>query len=157
MLLTRVAIVVGFFGALVACSTTDDDVPAVDDESQAVSDDDDNDDDFEGTNVEVGPCASTAIERAVKCAMDKGAHVLSFYRSPEDQERVRRENHCRNTCTGQAGCKRPTAGCFTSPHTRCKAVDLVADGAPLTHAQLRQCGLAKTTQPHKNHYDLVSP
>jgi hypothetical protein len=34
-------------------------------------------------------------------------------------------------------------------------VDLVADGAPLSKAALRSCGLAKTTAPHKNHYDLV--
>jgi hypothetical protein len=102
-----------------------------------------------------GPCAGQAIDRAVRCAQSKGARVLSFYRSPAEQERVRRENGCDNRCTGSAGCVRPTAGCTSSPHTKCKAVDLVNDGAPATRAQLRACGLAKTTAPHRNHYDLI--
>jgi hypothetical protein len=102
-----------------------------------------------------GPCSGTAIDRAVKCAQNKGARVLSFYRSAAEQERVRRENGCTNRCTGMAGCVRPTAGCTSSPHTRCIAVDLVADGAPVSRAALRACGLAKTSLPHANHYDLV--
>jgi uncharacterized protein YcbK (DUF882 family) len=103
-----------------------------------------------------GPCAGTAIDRAVKCAQAKGARVLSYYRSPAEQERVRRENGCTNRCTGMAGCVRPTAGCNSSPHTRCRAVDLVADGAPVSRSALRACGLAKTSLPHANHYDLVN-
>ncbi len=103
-----------------------------------------------------GPCAGTAIDRAVRCAQGKGARVLSFYRSAADQERVRRENGCRNRCSGMAGCVRPTADCTSSPHTRCRAVDLIADGAPVSRAALRACGLAKTTLPHANHYDLVN-
>lgn len=102
-----------------------------------------------------GPCASKKIARALKCAQSKGARVVSFYRSPAEQERVRRENGCTNRCTGGAGCVRPTAGCNSSPHTKCTAVDLVNDGAPATRAQLRSCGLAKTTAPHRNHYDLI--
>ncbi len=73
-----------------------------------------------------------------------------------DQERVRRENGCTNRCSGQAGCVRPTAGCTSSPHTACRAVDLVNDGAPVSRTALRACGLAKTTAPHRNHYDLVN-
>lgn len=103
-----------------------------------------------------GPCAGTAIDRAVKCAQAKGARVLSYYRSSAEQERVRRENGCTNRCTGMAGCVRPTADCTTSPHTRCRAVDLVGDGAPVSRAALRACGLAKTSLPHANHYDLVN-
>lgn len=126
-----------------------------------VADGDDDDDDTgvaetTGEALSSGPCAGKAIDRAVKCAKSKGARVLSYYRSPADQERVRRENHCKNRCSGSAGCVRPTAGCTTSPHTACHAVDLVADGAPATRAQLRACGLAKTTAPHANHYDLVN-
>jgi hypothetical protein len=139
----------GLIGFFVACSGAD---PGED------GDEDDGEDSFESTSDELktaGPCAGKAIDRAVKCAQAKGARVLSFYRSPADQERVRRENGCTNRCTGSAGCVRPTAGCTTSPHTKCRAVDLVADGAPATRAQLRACGLAKTTAPHKNHYDLV--
>jgi hypothetical protein len=34
-------------------------------------------------------------------------------------------------------------------------VDLVGDGAPVSRAELRRCGLAKTSLPHANHYDLV--
>jgi hypothetical protein len=102
-----------------------------------------------------GPCAGTAMASAVACAQAKGARVLSFYRSPAEQERVRRQNGCRNRCTGMAGCVRPTAGCTSSPHTRCAAVDLVGDGAPVSRAELRRCGLAKTSLPHANHYDLV--
>lgn len=103
-----------------------------------------------------GPCAGTAIDRAVKCAQAKGARVLSYYRSAAEQERVRRENGCTNRCTGMAGCVRPTADCTSSPHTRCRAVDLVADGAPVSRSALRACGLAKTSLPHANHYDLVN-
>lgn len=102
-----------------------------------------------------GPCAGTVLDRAVKCATDQGARVLSYYRSPADQERVRRQNQCTDRCTGMDGCVLPTAGCTSSPHTTCRAVDLVADGAPLSRAALAACGLAKTTLPHVNHYDLV--
>lgn len=102
-----------------------------------------------------GPCAGTALDQAVKCAMDRGARVLSYYRSPADQERVRRENGCTNRCTGMDGCVRPTAGCTSSPHTSCHAVDLIDDGAPLSRNALRDCGLGKTSLPHINHYDLV--
>jgi hypothetical protein len=102
-----------------------------------------------------GPCAGTAIDRAVRCAQSHGARVLSYYRSPAEQERVRRENRCRNRCEGMAGCVRPTANCNSSPHTRCRAVDLIADGYPATRAELRSCGLGKTTLPHANHYDLL--
>jgi hypothetical protein len=102
-----------------------------------------------------GPCAGQPIDTAVKCAQALGARVLSYYRSPAQQECVRRQNGCTNRCTGSAGCARPTAGCTSSPHTKCLAVDLVANGAPLTQSQLRSCGLAKTTAPHVNHYDYV--
>jgi hypothetical protein len=147
--LTRVVWVSLFLGAgAIACAGADD-----------ATDDEDAEDTHAETNealVTSGPCAGKAIDRAVKCATAKGARVLSYYRSPADQERVRRENHCHDRCTGQAGCVRPTANCTTSPHTACHAVDLVNDGAPLTRAQLRACGLAKTTAPHANHYDLVN-
>jgi hypothetical protein len=135
-----------------ACAVTDE----LDGEEESL--DDDGEDSFESTSDELkgpGPCAGKAIDRAVRCAQSKGAKVLSFYRSPAEQERVRRENGCTNRCTGGAGCVRPTAGCNSSPHTRCMAVDLVNDGAPATRAQLRSCGLAKTTAPHRNHYDLI--
>lgn len=115
-------------------------------------------DGYAETNDELrtaGPCAGKAIDRAVRCAVRKGARVLSYYRSPAQQEHVRRENHCTNRCKGMAGCVRPTADCTSSPHTRCLAVDLVDDGAPLSRAALRACGLAKTTLPHANHYDLI--
>jgi len=136
---------------------------AVEDTAEELTGDDhddvDEDDEEVGQSSDAlktaGPCAGTAIDRAVKCAQAKGARVLSFYRSPAEQERVRRQNGCVNRCSGQAGCVRPTAGCNSSPHTACRAVDLVADGAPLSKAALRSCGLAKTTAPHKNHYDLV--
>jgi hypothetical protein len=130
----------------------------VDDENEEGLDDDGADDSYEATSEALkgpGPCAGKAIDRAVRCAQSKGAKVLSFYRSPEEQERVRRENHCINRCSGGAGCVRPTAGCYSSPHTKCTAVDLVSDGYPATRAQLRACGLAKTTAPHRNHYDLI--
>lgn len=135
----------------VACSATDDaideTVSDVDDEDQATSS-------SEALQT-AGPCAGTAIDHAVRCAKGKGARVLSYYRSPAEQQRVRRENHCTNRCTGMAGCVRPTADCNSSPHTRCLAVDLVSNGAPVSRAGLRACGLAKTTLPHANHYDLV--
>lgn len=143
----------GTLGFLIACAGADGT------EGDDETDGDDGEDSFASTSDEMkgpGPCAGKAIERAVKCAQGKGARVLSFYRSAAEQERVRRENHCTNRCTGGAGCIRPTAGCTTSPHTKCTAVDLVADGAPATRAQLRSCGLAKTTAPHANHYDLVN-
>lgn len=148
-LFARAAVVFALFAGLVACSA----------EEIGDDEDDDGEDGFESTSEALtgpGPCAGKAIDRAVKCAVAKGARVLSFYRSPADQERVRRENHCTNRCTGSAGCVRPTAGCTTSGHTACRAVDLVADGAPLSRASLRACGLAKTTAPHRNHYDLVN-
>jgi len=103
-----------------------------------------------------GPCAGTAFDRAVGCAIRKGARVLSYYRSPADQERVRRQNGCTNRCTGMDGCVRPTAGCNSSPHTSCRAIDLIDDGAPVSRAALRACGLAKTSLPHANHYDFVN-
>jgi hypothetical protein len=140
-----------------ACAVTDA-IDGDDDAEEDMGDDDGADDSYEATSEALkgpGPCAGKAIDRAVRCAQSKGAKVLSFYRSPEEQERVRRENHCINRCSGGAGCVRPTAGCYSSPHTKCKAVDLVADGAPATRAQLRSCGLAKTTAPHRNHYDLI--
>ncbi len=148
-LLTRGAMVFALVASAIACAGTD--------ASDAEGDDDD--DAYESTSddlVTAGPCSGKAIDRAVKCAQAKGARVLSYYRSPKDQERVRRENHCTNRCTGMAGCVRPTAGCTSSPHTACRAVDLVADGSPVTRAALRSCGLAKTSQPHANHYDLVN-
>lgn len=148
---THVAIAFALVASVIACSGADD----TDDEEEG----DDGEDSYASTDsalTTAGPCSGKAIDRAVKCAQAKGARVLSFYRSPADQERVRRENHCTNRCTGGAGCVRPTAGCTTSPHTACRAVDLVADGAPLSRAALRACGLAKTTAPHKNHYDLVN-
>lgn len=143
----------GLLGFLIACAGADG--TDGDDDGEGG---DDGEDSFASVADEMkgpGSCAGKAIERAVKCAQGKGARVLSFYRSPAEQERVRRENGCTNRCTGGAGCIRPTAGCTTSPHTKCRAVDLVADGAPATRAQLRSCGLAKTTAPHANHYDLV--
>jgi hypothetical protein len=146
----RAAFALGFALVAVACAGADD----------GTSDEEaDGEDTYESTSqdlVSAGPCSGKAIDRAVRCATAKGARVLSYYRSPADQERVRRENHCTNRCTGQAGCVRPTAGCTTSPHTACHAVDLVNDGAPLSRAALHACGLAKTTQPHANHYDLVN-
>lgn len=103
----------------------------------------------------VGPCAGEPIEAAVRCATNLGARVISFYRSVAEQECVRRQNHCTSRCTGSAGCVRPTASCEGSPHSRCGSVDFASDGAPLSRAQLRACGLAKTTAPHANHYDYV--
>ena len=147
----RVVIAFTLVASVIACSGADD--------SEDDGDGDDGEDTYASTDSALstaGPCAGKAIDRAVKCAQAKGARVLSFYRSAADQERVRRENHCTNRCTGGAGCVRPTAGCTTSPHTACHAVDLVADGAPLSRAALRACGLAKTTAPHANHYDLVN-
>lgn len=147
--LTRIAVAIGIVASVVACTGADN----------PFSDGDDADEDAHVATsdalVTAGPCAGTAIDRAVECAQEKGATVLSYYRSPEDQERVRRENGCTNRCTGSAGCVRPTAGCTSSPHTRCRAVDLVDDGAPLSRSELRDCGLAKTNAPHENHYDLV--
>ena len=138
--------------SVIACSSAED--PNADPASEG--DGEDSHASTDSALVTAGPCAGKAIDRAVKCAEAKGARVLSYYRSPADQERVRRENGCINRCTGGAGCIRPTAGCTTSPHTACRAVDLVGDGAPLSRAQLHACGLAKTTAPHANHYDLVN-
>jgi hypothetical protein len=145
-------------GSAFGCASTGPDL-SLEDETAADAENDDTD----ATQLESiaedlttpGPCAGTAMDRAVRCAKAKGARVLSFYRSPKDQERVRRENGCTNRCTGQAGCVRPTAGCNSSRHTTCGAVDLVNDGAPASRTQLKACGLAKTTAPHRNHYDLV--
>ncbi len=146
--------------SLVACATVegqDFEDEDVDGDGESLTDDDEAvSSSSDELTSSAGPCAGTALDRAVKCAQRKGARILSYYRSPKDQERVRRENRCTNRCTGQAGCVRPTAGCTTSPHTRCRAVDLVADGAPVSRSELRKCGLGKTTQPHKNHYDLVN-
>jgi hypothetical protein len=150
--LVRMVVAFSLLASVIACSGADD---AADDEE----DGEDGEDTYASTDsalTSAGPCSGKAIDRAVRCAQAKGARVLSFYRSPANQERVRRENHCINRCTGSAGCVRPTAGCTTSPHTACHAVDLVADGAPLSRAALRACGLAKTTAPHANHYDLVN-
>jgi hypothetical protein len=147
----RVVIAFALVASVIACSGADD--------SEDEGDGEDGEDSYASTDSALssaGPCAGKAIDRAVKCAQARGARVLSYYRSAADQERVRRENHCTNRCTGGAGCVRPTAGCTTSPHTACHAVDLVADGAPLSRAALRACGLAKTTAPHANHYDLVN-
>jgi hypothetical protein len=147
--LTKVAIACAFLASIVACSGGED---AGDDE------DDDGEDEFAATSDELrtaGPCAGKPIDRAVRCAQAKGAKVLSYYRSPADQERVRRENGCNNRCIGMSGCVRPTANCNSSPHTSCRSVDLVNDGAPVSRAGLKACGLAKTTLPHRNHYDLV--
>lgn len=149
--LTRATTAVALLAGLIACSAADD---------SADSDDDgDGEDQYAETSSELrtaGPCAGKAIDRAVRCAEAKGARVLSYYRSAKEQERVRRENGCTNQCSGMAGCIRPTAGCNSSPHTACHAVDLVNDGAPVGRAGLRACGLAKTTMPHANHYDLVN-
>jgi hypothetical protein len=152
----RAAIVITCLAGVFACAAVED---IVDGDEVSEDDEDDGEDAHEETSDALrtaGACAGTAIDRAVRCATAKGARVLSFYRSPAEQQRVRRENRCRNRCTGMAGCIRPTANCNSSPHTRCRAVDLVNDGAPLTRAQLRACGLAKTTLPHRNHYDLVN-
>ena len=149
--LVRMVVAFSLVASVIACSGADDG----DDEE----DGEDGDDGYASTEealTSAGPCSGKAIDRAVRCAQAKGARVLSFYRSPANQERVRRENRCTNRCTGSAGCVRPTADCTSSPHTACRAVDLVADGAPLSRAALRACGLAKTTAPHKNHYDLVN-
>lgn len=145
---TRGAIGLGLVLGVFACSGAD-----------TSADESDGEDTHASTSeelVQAGPCAGTPIDTAVRCAQAKGARVLSYYRSPADQERVRRENGCVNRCTGQEGCVRPTANCSTSPHTRCHAVDLIGDGAPVSRAQLRACHLAKTTAPHANHYDLVN-
>lgn len=159
--LGRALVVVSFAAGIFcinACAVTDA-IDSEDEHEEALADDDgDGDaDSYESTSDAMkgpGPCGG-AILRAVKCAQAKGAKVLSFYRSPAEQERVRRENGCTNRCTGGAGCVRPTAGCYSSPHTKCRAVDLVNDGYPASKAQLRSCGLAKTTAPHRNHYDLI--
>lgn len=149
---THLAIAFALVASVIACSGAED--------TGGDDGDEDGEDSYAASSEDAlttaGPCAGKAIQRAVQCAQAKGARVLSFYRSPADQERVRRENHCTNRCTGSAGCVRPTAGCTTSPHTACRAVDLVADGAPVSRAALRACGLAKTTAPHANHYDLVN-
>ena len=137
-----------------ACAVTGDDEETSEDESA----EDGSDDSYEATSEALkgpGPCAGKPIQRAVRCAQAKGAEVLSFYRSPSEQERVRRENHCYNRSSGGAGCVRPTAGCYSSPHPKCTGVDLVNDGYPVSRAQLRACGLAKTTAPHRNHYDFI--
>lgn len=152
---SKAAIFLSLSIGVFACAAVDDLTGA---EEEEAIDDDEALDSYEETSDALkgpGPCAGKAIDRAVRCAQSKGAQVLSFYRSPEEQERVRRENHCSNRCSGQTGCVRPTAGCYSSPHTKCKAVDLVNDGLPATRAQLRACGLAKTTAPHRNHYDLI--
>jgi uncharacterized protein YgiM (DUF1202 family) len=105
---------------------------------------------FEGT-----PCAGTAIARATACALSKGAAILSAYRSPIDQERVRAENGCFNRCVGFDGCEPIAADCDRSPHTTCGAVDLQNDGLPLSIADLESCGLAKFGGlPHANHFDV---
>lgn len=150
-LATKGLLLTAVFAGLFACSATDD--PFDDDD-----DDDEEPDSYASTSDELrtaGACAGTAIDRAVRCAVRKGARVLSFYRSPAEQERVRRQNGCTNRCTGMQGCVRPTADCNASPHTRCRAVDFESDGAPVSRAALRACGLGKTTRPHANHYDLL--
>lgn len=147
----RAVIALSLVASVIACSAADD--------GESDGDGEDGEDSYASTDSALssaGPCAGKAIDRAVKCAQAKGARVLSYYRSAAEQERVRRENHCISRCSGSAGCVRPTAGCTTSPHTACHAVDLVADGAPLSRSALRACGLAKTTAPHANHYDLVN-
>jgi hypothetical protein len=154
------ALVFGLALSAAGCGTDWDEHDGAPAESDQERDDEVGDEDedvatvsLEGRSASV--CAGKPIDRAVKCAVAKGARVLSFYRSPAEQERVRRQNRCTNRCTGMAGCVRPTANCTSSPHTRCLAVDLVADGAPVSRAALRACGLGKTTSPHANHYDLL--
>jgi hypothetical protein len=152
---SRSVVAFSLLAGVVACTAADD---LMDDEDELSEEDDGSEDSHEETSEALrtaGPCAGKAIDRAVRCAQARGARVLSFYRSPAEQERVRRQNRCTNRCVGGAGCVRPTAGCTSSPHTRCRAVDLVNDGYPATRSQLRACGLAKTTAPHRNHYDLI--
>ena len=109
LLLARVVIAFSLVASVIACSGADD---TGDD-----GDGEDGEDTYASTDSALssaGPCSGKAIDRAVKCAQAKGARVLSFYRSPADQERVRRENHCTNRCTGSAGCvsaSRATARC----------------------------------------------
>ncbi|MBS2014431.1 MAG: hypothetical protein JST00_16205 [Deltaproteobacteria bacterium] len=152
---TLTAIVV--LGGLFACAGADDASVGddADEEDGPLAGDEDTYASTDEAMSSAGPCSGKPIDRAVRCAKAKGARVLSYYRSAAEQERVRRENGCRNRCSGMAGCVRPTADCTSSPHTRCRAVDLVADGAPVSRAELRKCGLAKTSLPHKNHYDYV--
>lgn len=154
--LTKAAVAFMLVAGVIACSGAEGADDGDDDSAEGEAEGEDG---FASTSDELrtaGPCAGRAIDRAVRCAQAKGAQVLSYYRSPAEQERVRRENGCTNRCTGQAGCVRPTAGCTSSPHTACRAVDLVNDGAPVSRTSLRACGLAKTTSPHRNHYDLVN-
>src|SRR6185369_4156707 len=116
---TKALLTLAVFAGLFACAGADD---PFDDEDDGIVEP-------QGETTSelktAGPCAGTAIDRAVQCAVRKGAKVLSYYRSVAEQERVRRENHCTNRCTGMQGCVRPTANCNSSPHTRCRAVDLV--------------------------------
>jgi len=147
-------------GGLFACAASTDpaaegDDDEMDSEDGPMSGDEDQYASTSEAMTGAGPCSGQAIDRAVRCAKAKGARVLSYYRSAAEQQRVRRENGCRNKCTGMQGCVRPTANCNSSPHTRCRAVDLVADGAPVSRAELKKCGLAKTSLPHANHYDYV--
>ena len=77
-----------------ACAVTDD----LDGEEEESGLDDEGDDSYEATSEALkgpGPCAGKAIDRAVRCAQSKGAKVLSFYRSPEEQE----ETQCRERRT----------------------------------------------------------
>jgi hypothetical protein len=150
-----ICFLVSALAASACAASADTDAPDVDEETQS---DDDSDDDAISQDLRstsAGPCANEDIQDAVECAVRKGARVLSYYRSPKDQERVRRENRCSNRCTGMAGCVRPTADCSRSPHTQCMAVDLVNDGAPASKSELRRCGLGKTSKPHRNHFDLL--
>jgi hypothetical protein len=136
------------FGALasallltsIACTTP------VDDEEEAPE---------ETSAEQTSGCAGKPIQAAVACASRAGAKVMSLYRSPAEQLAVRKQNGCDNAKYGKAGCNPVAADWDQSPHTTCRAVDLVNDGRPATTAALKKCGLAKTTLPHKNHYDFI--
>lgn len=143
------------FGSVVACAAADEETAAEEEDEGPLAGDEDEYASTDEAMSTAGPCAGTPLDAAVACARRKGARVLSYYRSVAEQARIRRENRCTDRCTGLAGCVRPTAGCTRSPHTRCRAVDLVADGAPVSRSELRKCGLAKTNLPHANHYDFV--
>ena len=103
-LLSRLAIGGVLALGVAACATLEE--PFDGDSAEDDSDGEDTHAETSEALVTAGPCAGKAIDRAVKCAQAKGARVLSYSRSPADQERVRRENHCKNRCTGQAGCVR---------------------------------------------------
>jgi hypothetical protein len=91
-LAARIVIAFALLASVVACSGADDssaDGNGANEEDGVVAES------TEDALTSAGPCAGRPIARAVRCAQAKGARVLSFYRSPAEQERVRRENHCR--------------------------------------------------------------